>query len=179
MIFPISDARFHQCAKRRHGTNTIPSSAVRCHFYLPFVCPGKTRVSKKDTKRRTRTVKTDCLPTCLPRLLIDQAGRIGSRPFASVCLPISQCSFIFLPKTTQQDMNDSSTKEPFHHIFPFGLSKILCIQTKRNLNDQPTFKTCNSFNPFCINSCTFASSVSALCSRKASFVLRLAYSRKL
>jgi hypothetical protein len=42
-----------------------------------------------------------------------------------------------------------------------------------------TLKTCSSFNPFCISSCIRLASVSVLCSRKASFVLRLAYSRKL
>jgi hypothetical protein len=42
-----------------------------------------------------------------------------------------------------------------------------------------TFNTCNSFNPCCVNSCILRASLSVLCSRNASLVLRLAYSLKL
>lgn len=44
---------------------------------------------------------------------------------------------------------------------------------------RPTFNICSSFNPFCISSCIRRPSVSVECSRKASRVLRLAYSLKL
>lgn len=46
-------------------------------------------------------------------------------------------------------------------------------------NKQPTLSICNSFIPFCINSCTLRSSVTPLFSLKASTVRLLAYSRKL
>jgi hypothetical protein len=42
-----------------------------------------------------------------------------------------------------------------------------------------TFNICSSFWPFCKSSCTLLSSAIPLLSRKASRVLRLAYSRKL
>jgi len=43
----------------------------------------------------------------------------------------------------------------------------------------PTFNICKSFKPFCTSSCTCRGSSTFLCSRKASLVRRLAYSRKL
>lgn len=42
-----------------------------------------------------------------------------------------------------------------------------------------TFNTCSSFNPCCVNSCIRRASLSVLCSRNASLVLRFAYSLKL
>ena len=50
---------------------------------------------------------------------------------------------------------------------------------KRNKFHPHTFIICSSFRPHCMKSCTFRSSTSVLCSWKESFVLRLAYSRKL
>ena len=50
---------------------------------------------------------------------------------------------------------------------------------KSNHSNGPTFIICSSFKPRCMKSCIFRSSTSVLCSWKESFVLRLAYSRKL
>ena len=52
-----------------------------------------------------------------------------------------------------------------------------CIE--HALCDVPTFIICNSLSPFCIRSCFIRSSVTTLCSRKASLVRRFAYSLKL
>ena len=127
------------------------------------------------------------LPTSLPPLPSGPAGRIGSQPFASGigqvsnqphALNISQGQSNSLSSRTQSTANHQ-TQSCSSRRKPSGSADNERHRKPHGERKRRTFKACSSFNPFCINSCTFPSSVSALCSRNASLVLRLAYSRKL
>lgn len=77
----------------------------------------------------------------------------------------------------------SSVRNEVHVVWPPPQQPPISLNTKPVPSVKPrlqrTLIICSSFSPLCISSCILLSSTSPLCSRKASIVLRFAYSRKL
>lgn len=125
------------------------------------------------------------------------------RPLLSVSLlqflPYPPVSFPFFPHFLQSSSNPpinsfsvstasptpppppctppSLQSDPSHNSQLQRTRKEKKKKTERKENN--TFKPCNSLIPSCTNSCTFLSSLTPTFARKASRVLRPAYSRKL
>lgn len=136
---------------------------------VPSIQPILDVSTLSDTYERCRDSPSILLPydipssTCLlPCLSSFYHQAIQLEELADHCLSLRNISCQHLPqKSLRCPKEVSSTTVPSHD------------QAIR------TFNTCNSFNPCCVNSCIRRASLSLLCSRKASIVLRLAYSLKL
>lgn len=148
----------------RNSTHPV-SFCLTISFLWPPCLPYSNNQHLAGPNSSTRVID---VPTCHPQPLTDPFGRTDWQRFVSVSQYVSRGLQYF---ALQSSFNayPPSLSCPTTWTAPSG----------PDLSFLRTFSTCNSFKPFCINSWISLSSITSLCSRNESLVLRFAYSLKL
>lgn len=127
---------------------------------LPWHCVSDCSVEKPK-------INVVSIPSCRLQPLIYPVGRIDLWQSASIKSD-QYCALKFL------QISPAPLPPPGILVCECKSNSAIVLQLQEH-----TFIDCNSFNPFCINSCICLSSCTSLCSRNESLVFRFAYSLKL